>query len=57
MSIRKFAAVALVLAGLAACTATTSSGGGGGINPDAGGGGLHANSYGYGDRYYQMGRD
>jgi hypothetical protein len=56
MSIRKFAAVALVLTGLAACSATSNSGGSG-INSDAGGGGLHASSYGYGDRYYQLGRD
>jgi hypothetical protein len=61
MSIRKLAAVTLLLAGLAACAATSDSGTGGtgnntgsGIHTD---GGYHANSYGYGDRYYQLGRD
>ncbi|MBV8166754.1 MAG: hypothetical protein JO021_08170 [Alphaproteobacteria bacterium] len=55
MSIRKFVAVTLLLAGLAACTANNTDYGGGGVDPDRGG--LHANSFGYGDRYYQLGRD
>ena len=57
MSIRKLAAVTLLLAGLAACTATSDSGGSG-IEPGASAGtGFHAGSYGYGNRYYQLGRD
>jgi len=54
MSIRRVLAVTLLLAGLAACAANTDYGGSG-VDPDRGG--LHSNSYGYGDRYYQLGRD
>lgn len=65
MSIRRFAAVTLVLAGLAACS-TSNYGSTGTVSTGAGGGaaaatdadsGFHANSYGYGSRYFQLGRD
>lgn len=63
MSIRKVATLALVLAGLAACT-TANYGSSGAVSTGAGDraatdvdGGLHANSYGYGSRYFQLGRD
>lgn len=65
MSMRKLAALALVLAGLAGCstanygssgTVSTGTGGGGAAATDADSG-FHANTYGYGSRYFQLGRD
>ena len=61
MSIRLFAAAALVIASLAACTSSnygsSGTGTGGPAATRATDSGFNANSYGYGDRYYQLGHD